>query len=128
MRRRSLAGPGPIFDSLTIDPGFSIMLGEELGLVIDHIWGMGFERFRDPRMQLLARAAQQAAMRRVLHQRVLESINRVGRRAALEDQLGSDELIESSLQLVVGKAGDTMQQFVGKLPPDRGTDLRYASD
>ena len=40
---------------------------------------MGFERFGDLRVQLLACAAEQAAMRRVLHQRVLEAVDRVGR-------------------------------------------------
>ena len=64
-------------------------------------------------------------MRRVLHQRVLEAVDRVGRRAALEDQLGSDELAESRLQLVLGKAGDRAQQRVGKLASDRRADLRH---
>jgi hypothetical protein len=62
---------------------------------------------------------------RVLHQRVLEAVNRVGRHAALEDELGSDELAESRLQLVLGKAGYRAQQRVGKLAPDRGADLRH---
>ena len=64
-------------------------------------------------------------MRRVLHQRVLEAVDRVGRRAALEHQLGSDEAGERGLQLVLGKAGDGTQQRVGKLASDRGADLRH---
>jgi hypothetical protein len=44
---------------------------------------MGFERFGDLRVQLLPSAAQQAGVSRVLHQRVPEGINRVGRRASL---------------------------------------------
>jgi hypothetical protein len=51
-------------------------------------------------------------MRRVLHQRVLKAIDRFGRPAALEYQLGSNEASESGLQLVVGKARDGMQQPV----------------
>ena len=43
---------------------------------------------------------------------VLEGINRIGRCASLEDQLGSDEAGERGLQLVLGKAGDRVQQFV----------------
>src|SRR6516162_7312489 len=86
---------------------------------------MVFERFGNLRMQLLPGVAQQAAVCRVLHQRMLETIDRVGRRAALEDQLGSDELAESRLQLVLGKAGHRAQQRVGKLAPDRRADLRY---
>ncbi len=49
-------------------------------------------------------------MRGVLHQRVLEGVDRIGRRAALEDQLGGDEAGERGLQLVLGKAGDRTQQ------------------
>ena len=82
------------------------MLREELGLAVDQLGGMGFERLGDLRVQLLARAAQQAAVRRVLHQRVLESIDRVGRRTTLEDQLGRDEPAERGVQLVLGKTGD----------------------
>jgi hypothetical protein len=51
-------------------------------------------------------------MRRVLHQRVLEGIDCVGRRAALEDEFGTNEATESGLQLVVGKTRDGMQQLV----------------
>ena len=66
---------------------------------------MGFERFGDLRMQLLSGIAQQAAVSRVLHQRVLEGIDRVGWRAALEHQLGGDEASERGLQLVLREAG-----------------------
>jgi hypothetical protein len=101
------------------------MLREELRLAVHQLGGMGFERCGDLRVQLLAGAAQQAAMRRVLHQRVLEAIDRVGRHATLEDQLGRDEPVESGLQLVFGKAGNGVQQRVGKLASDRRADLRH---
>ena len=55
---------------------------------------------------------------------MLEAVDRVGWHAALEDQLGSNELTESCLQLVLGKAGYRAQQRVGKLAPDRRADLR----
>ena len=57
---------------------------------------MGFERLRDVRMQLLASAAKQAAVRCVLYQRVLEGLDRIGRCPTLEDQLGRHETVESS--------------------------------
>ena len=83
------------------------MLREELGLAVDQLGGMGFERLGDLRVQLLARAAQQAAVRRVLHQRVLEGIDRVGR-ASLEHQFGSDQASESGFELVFRETGDGM--------------------
>jgi len=101
------------------------MLREKLGLAFHDLGGVGCERFGDLRMQLLPGIAQQAAVCCVLHQRVLEAVDRVGRRAALEDQLGSNELTEIRLQLVFGKAGGRAHQRVGKLAPDRSTNLRY---
>jgi len=56
---------------------------------------MSFERFRDLCVQSLASAAQQAAMRGVLHQRMLEAVHCFGRSAALEYQLGSNEARKS---------------------------------
>ncbi|HKM72883.1 MAG TPA: hypothetical protein VJX94_22930 [Stellaceae bacterium] len=73
---------------------------------------MGFQRFGDLSMQLLAGAAQQATMRRVLHQSVLEGIDRIGRPASLENQLRGDEAGEGGLQLVLWKTGDGSQQLV----------------
>ena len=55
------------------------MLREELGLAVHQLGRMGFERFGDLHVQLLPGTTQQAAMRHVLHQRVLEAIDRVGR-------------------------------------------------
>src|SRR5207237_402332 len=125
MRCRSLTSPGPIFDSLFIEPSFFIMLCEEFGLGLYQLRRLGFERFGDLRMQLLPSTAQQAAVRRVLYQRVLEAEDRLGWRATLEHQLGGDEVSESRLQLFVGKARDGTQQSVGKLTPNRRADLRH---
>jgi len=77
------------------------------------------------RVQLLPCAAQQAAVCRVLDQRVLEAIDRIGRRAALEDQLGRDEAGERGFQLALGKAAHSTQQWVRELASDRRTGLRH---
>jgi hypothetical protein len=98
-----VTGLAPKGDSLFDQTGLGVMLREKLGLGFCDLGGMGFERFGDLRVQLLPGIAQQAAMRRVLYQRVLEAVERLGRRAALEDQLGSDELAESRLQLGSGR-------------------------
>src|ERR1700694_4579087 len=103
------------------------MLCEEFGLALHDLGGMGFERFGDLRVQLLPGTAQQAAMRRVLDQRMLEAIDRIGRRAALEDQLGSDEPSEGGLQFILGETGDGMKQREGKLASYRRADLRHPS-
>src|SRR6516164_11210486 len=79
----------PIRDRFFNEPGLGVMLCKELGLGVEQLRKMSSERIGDLRMQLLTDTAQQAGMRRVLNQRVLEAVNRLGRRAALEDQLGS---------------------------------------
>src|SRR6267142_4141419 len=55
---------------------------------------------------------------------MLEGIDRVGRRATLEHQLGGYEASERGLQLLLSKAGDDAQQCVGELASDGGADLR----
>ena len=82
------------------------MLGEELRLAVHQLGGMGFERCGDTRVQLLSGATQQAVVSDVLHQRVLEGIDRVGWCPSLEHQLGDDQSAKSGLELVLGKAGD----------------------
>jgi hypothetical protein len=85
------------------------MAREKLRLGIDQLGGKGFERFGVPPMQFLSRGAQQTAIGRVLHQRVLECIDRIRRRTVLKHQLGSDKPGERSLQLVLGKTADRTQ-------------------
>ncbi len=82
-----MTGLAPIRDRFFNKPSFRIMLREELGLGVHQLGGMSFERNGDLSVQLLTKAAHQAAMRRVPDQRMLEAVDRVGRRAALEDQL-----------------------------------------
>jgi len=120
-----MTGLAPAGDGFFNEPGFRIMVCEELGLALHQLGGMGSECFGDLCMQLLARPAQQAAMRRVLHQRVLEAIHGIGRRAALEHQFGGDEASEGDVQLVLGETGDSTQQRVGELASDSRADLRH---
>jgi hypothetical protein len=46
-------------------------------------------------------------MRRILHQRMLEGIDRIGWRAALKNELGRDDAGESRLQLVLGQSRES---------------------
>ena len=104
-----MTGFAPIGDGFFDQACRSAVLCEELGLGVRQPGTLRFERFGDLRVQLLTVIAQQAAVRRVLHQRVLEGIRRVGRRAALKYQLGGDKLSESALQLLLGEAAEVAQ-------------------
>src|SRR5262245_33498663 len=101
-----MTGPAPERDGFFGEPSLLIMLGKELGLGIYQFGRISFERCGDLRVQLLASTTQKAAVCRVLHQRVLEAVDRFGRRASLEHQLGTNEATESGFQLVVGKTRD----------------------
>ena len=101
-----MTGFTPVSSGFFNEPGFGIMLREELGLAVHQLGEMGFERFGDLRVQVLPRAPQKAAVSRILHQRVLKGIDRVRRLATLENQLGGDKASESIMQLVIGETGD----------------------
>src|SRR5215469_6112184 len=90
---------------------------EDLRPGFDEVRRPLFQRLGDPAMQGLARAAQQAAVRRILYQRVLEGIDRVRRRAALKDQLGCDEPVERGLQPSSGKPATACTSAYGNRRP-----------
>ena len=71
------------------------MLRTDFWLTLHQLGEKGFERFGDLRVQLLPSSTEKAAMSRVLHQRVLKGIDRIGRCAAMEDELGGDESSET---------------------------------
>lgn len=73
----------------------------------ERVWSPG--KIRQLRVELLPGIAQQAAVSCVLHQRVPEGIDRLGRRAALGDQLGADEAGERGLQLFLGETRNRTQ-------------------
>ena len=83
------------------------------------------QHVRDPGVQLAALAAQQRAVRRILHQRVFEQEIGIGRFTAPEHQPGGDQPVERRSQLAVAAVCDGGEQIVGELPTDGRADLRY---
>src|SRR6266567_1576161 len=100
LRRGLLAGAGPILNRFFNEPRLGVMLRKDLGLCVPDFSEMGFESLADFRTQLFPGTAQKALVSSILHERVLEAVNRVRRHASLEHQLGSDQPSESRLQLV----------------------------
>jgi hypothetical protein len=77
---------------------------------VDPGWTYGFpDRGSSPadrrRTQSLQRSAQEATVRRGLHERVLEGIDRLRWCATLEHQLGRNKATESGLQLILRETG-----------------------
>ena len=54
---------------------------QQIGLAIGDVWKLAFDRFGDPGMKRASRLAQQRAIGRVLHQRMLEQVARLRRHA-----------------------------------------------
>ena len=60
-----------------------------------------------------------------MHQRVLEEVGRLWRRAALKEQPGPDQPTQPIPDLHLrARRGDCREQLVRELPSDGGTDLR----
>ena len=79
----------------------------------------------DPPVELLARALEQRLVRRLLHQRVLEGVRRLGRLAAREEDLRVDQAREPLAQARLVHPGDGGQQRVAELPPEHRRPLRH---
>ena len=98
---------------------------EQLGLCLHQLRRLRFQCLGDPRVQSSPGTAQQAAVRHVLHQRMLEAVDRIRRHAALEHQLGTNQAQQRGLQSILGKARNRAQQRIGKLASDRRAGLRH---
>src|SRR5438105_2267157 len=101
------------------------MQRKKLGLAVHQLGREGLKCLDNSGVELLSGSAQQAAVSRLLDQRMLKGINRIGRRTALKYQLRSDETSESRLQFVVRKAGNCPQQRERELAAYGRADLRH---
>jgi hypothetical protein len=63
-------------------------------LVLSNLRELNFQRFGYASVESSAGFAQQGAVRRVLHQRVLEQVAGMGRHALPEDQASLDQTVE----------------------------------
>src|SRR5262245_923825 len=89
---------------------------------------MPFQRLCDPCVQLLTLVTQQRTVGDVLNQGVLEQIRGPRRRPTTEKQAGVRQLSKRHAQLRVPAAGDSSQQFIGKLATKRGAHLGHLLD
>ena len=100
------------------------MVGKQLGLRLDDIGEMLAQGLRDLLMQDLPPALEQAFVRGVLDQGVLERVAGGGRLAGAEDEFQLLQLRERGAQRRLIAADDRAQQGIGEFPPDRRADLR----
>jgi hypothetical protein len=126
-RARQGLPPGgePIRDHLLGERGFGAVVGEQRRLGRNDLREPTFEGGGDIGMELLPAAAQQGAVGRVLHQRVLKGVFGVGRGAAPVDQLGADQLRQGVVELRRRHPRSRGDQLVRELPAQGGPDLRH---
>ena len=93
-RLRPLARPAVVRDRVVAAPRRLGVPRHHLGLGGDPLGEPLPQHVDDPPVELLARALEQRLVRRLLHQRVLERVRRLGRLAAREDDLRVDQARE----------------------------------
>src|SRR5512138_3363166 len=96
-----------------------MMLGMVRKAVFEHVGDAAVDRW--------SLALRNRLVRRILHERMLERVERVGNIAALMNELGRDRLVEQGFERRVGERRDGLQDLVTKLAAERGTDLHDAS-
>ena len=116
-------GPRPCIRGGRVEPGFGQVICEQFWLGFDDSRKPLLEHVRDASVQLLAPGLEQRLIGGVLDQRVLETVDRLGRAAAAKHELGGDQLVEPAFQLLLRPVGDCGEQLVGELAADHGADL-----
>ena len=84
--QRPLSGFAPKARCLLDQAGLGAVTRQQLRLALGNLGELAFKNFGDASVKRASRLAQQRAVGRVLHQRVLEQISRVRRHALPEQQ------------------------------------------
>ena len=105
--------------------GFGEVVGEQLGLGRGESGDSSSSACGDPAVESRRAAAQQGAVGRVLHERVLEAVARLGRLAAADEEARLLELSQRRPQRRPRPARHGREQLVVERPADGGADLRH---
>src|SRR4051812_6101933 len=82
------------------------------------------DRFSDARMEILAAAAQESVIGRLLHQNVLEGVTCIRGRAGPKYQFRPNKFRQRRLQSDGGLSGDLAEHLMAELATDDSADLR----
>src|SRR5882757_9619454 len=109
---RAFAGLQPIADGTFNLAGLRKVVRQQFGLARHAVRESPFDGFGDARVQSPSIAAQQCVVRGILNQSVLEAVDGLWWRPALEHQFRMDKPRQSVLYLALAWAGDGGEQFV----------------
>ena len=91
--QRALSGFAPQARGLLDQPGLGAMARKQLRLVCENLGELTLEGFGDTSVQRTSSLAQQRAVGRVLHQRVLEQITCMRRYSLPEQQTSRNQTV-----------------------------------
>ena len=99
-------------------------MGEPFDLLAEAICVERLDRADDPRMKLAAALLQQAAVRDLVRERVLEGVLEIRKQPRLVDELGSLQAVEPAAERLVRQIGDRLEQRERHVLADDGGDLQ----
>src|SRR5262245_4553978 len=112
----------PPLDGRLAEPRLREMMGDDLGLDVGCLQSIA-QGLGNPPVQHLPATLEQVLVGYLLHQRMLESVNRFRRITAAEHKLRVLKLDERVLQRRLVAPDQRAQQRIRELAPDRGADL-----
>ena len=83
-------------------------MGKRLDLPVEAIPMEHLDRVDDPRVQLAATLLQQAAVRDLVRERVLEGVFEIRKQSGLVNELGGLQVVQSATERLVGQVGDRL--------------------
>ena len=102
------------------------VMGEPLDLLAEAIPVERLDRLDDPRVKLAAPLLQQAAVRDLVRERVLEGVLEVRKQPRLVEELGGLQAVEPAAERLVRQLGDRLEQRERHVLADDGGDLQQA--
>src|SRR5262249_51270145 len=107
--RRPQSGLAPHRRGFLDLPRLGAVTRQQLGLGLGDLRELTFEGFGDSDMKRTSRLAQQAAVSRIPHERMLEKVCRIRRVTPPEQQTSPNETVKRRLQLRLRRARDCSQ-------------------
>jgi hypothetical protein len=107
------------------EPRARAVESEQLGLALRRLRGALLQHPHGAGVQLAAALAQQGGVGGVLHQRVLERVDRLGRLAAAPHEVGCAERVECGAQRWLRRTRYPGDEIVGELAAENRARLRH---
>ena len=124
----ALTSPAQIVDRLLREAGLLEVVRHQFGLRFEDLGKLRLERVGDVAVKLLTFASQETAIRRILHEGVLEYVGGIRRLAAAIDEIGSCQLRERGIERARRHRRERGKQPIGEFATDSGPDLRNLLD